>query len=31
MVLAQALAAGLPVLATPNSSAPDIVRHGETG
>jgi glycosyltransferase involved in cell wall biosynthesis len=30
-VLAQALAAGLPVLATPNSSAPDIVRHGETG
>ena len=30
-VLAQALAAGLPVLATPNSSAPDIVRQGETG
>jgi glycosyltransferase involved in cell wall biosynthesis len=30
-VLAQALAAGLPVLATPNSSAPDIIRHGETG
>ena len=30
-VLAQALASGLPVLATPNSSAPDIVRHGETG
>jgi glycosyltransferase involved in cell wall biosynthesis len=30
-VLAQALAAGLPALATPNSSAPDIVRHGETG
>jgi glycosyltransferase involved in cell wall biosynthesis len=30
-VLAQALAAGLPVLATPNSSAPDIVRHDETG
>jgi glycosyltransferase involved in cell wall biosynthesis len=30
-VLTQALAAGLPVLATPNSSAPDIVRRGETG
>ena len=30
-VLAQALAAGLPVLATPNSSAPDIVKHGQTG
>jgi colanic acid/amylovoran biosynthesis glycosyltransferase len=30
-VVAQALAAGLPVLATPNSSAPDLVRHGETG
>ena len=30
-VLAQALTAGLPVLATSNSSAPDIVKHGETG
>jgi glycosyltransferase involved in cell wall biosynthesis len=30
-VLAQALAAELPVLATPNSSAPDIVHRGETG
>jgi glycosyltransferase involved in cell wall biosynthesis len=30
-VLAQALASGLPTLATPNSCAPDIVRHGETG
>jgi colanic acid/amylovoran biosynthesis glycosyltransferase len=30
-VLAQALASGIPTLATPNSSAPDIVRHGETG
>jgi glycosyltransferase involved in cell wall biosynthesis len=30
-VLGQALAAGLPVLATSNSSAPDIVHHGETG
>jgi len=30
-VLAQALAAGLPVLATPNSSGPDIVRQGYTG
>jgi colanic acid/amylovoran biosynthesis glycosyltransferase len=30
-VLAQALAAGLPALATPNSSAPDIVRDRETG
>jgi glycosyltransferase involved in cell wall biosynthesis len=30
-VLAQALASGIPTLATPNSCAPDIVRHGETG
>jgi glycosyltransferase involved in cell wall biosynthesis len=30
-VLAQALASGIPALATPNSCAPDIVRHGETG
>jgi glycosyltransferase involved in cell wall biosynthesis len=30
-VLAQALASGMPILATPNSCAPDIVRHGETG
>jgi glycosyltransferase involved in cell wall biosynthesis len=30
-VLGQALASGTPTLATPNSCAPDIVRHGETG
>jgi glycosyltransferase involved in cell wall biosynthesis len=30
-VLAQALASGIPTLATPNSCAPDIVRHSETG
>jgi glycosyltransferase involved in cell wall biosynthesis len=31
VVFSQAQAAGLPILATPNSSAPDIVQEGETG
>lgn len=31
VVLSQAQAAGLPIIATPNSSAPDIVRDGHTG
>ena len=31
VVLSQAQAAGLPIIATPNSSAPDIVQEGETG
>ena len=31
MVLAQALACGLPLLATENCGAPDFVREGETG
>jgi glycosyltransferase involved in cell wall biosynthesis len=31
VVLSQAQAAGLPIIATPNSSAPDIVRDGENG
>jgi glycosyltransferase involved in cell wall biosynthesis len=31
VVLAQAQAAGLPILATPNSAAPELIRDGETG
>ena len=31
MVMAEALACGTPVVATPRGSVPEIVRHGETG